>query len=63
MKTTQGTEPSNAPVIAKEVYAQPAPLPRQRNLERQGVKSEPYTRRLPQIRGGICEYCGVSNAR
>lgn len=28
-------------------------------LERQGLRAEPYTRRLPDVRGGICEYCGV----
>ena len=34
-------------------------LPRQMRVERQGDYSMPYTRRFPQIRGGICEYCGV----
>lgn len=60
MNQTQGTEPSNAPVT--EVVIEPAPVapqPRQKTLERQGQRAEPYTRRLPQIRGGICEYCGV----
>lgn len=28
-------------------------------LERQGLRAEPYTRRLPEVRGGVCEYCGV----
>lgn len=52
MKQTQGTEPSNAPETV--VYT-----PRPKTLERQGVRSEPYTRRMPQIRGGICEWCGI----
>lgn len=42
---TQATERFNAPV--------------QRTIERQGIRTEPYTRRLPQIRGGVCEFCGV----
>ena len=33
--------------------------PKQRTIERQHEKTEPYTRRLPQVRGGTCEYCGV----
>lgn len=34
-------------------------MPRQKTIERQGDVSSPYTRRFPQIRGGICEFCGV----
>lgn len=30
-----------------------------KTIERQGSRTEPYTRRLPQVRGGICEFCGV----
>lgn len=38
----------------------PVTEPRQmKRVERQGARSEPYTRRWPQVRGGICEYCGV----
>lgn len=37
----------------------PETQPRQMRVERQGARSEPYTRRFPQIRCGICEYCGV----
>lgn len=33
--------------------------PRTMRVERQGSRSEPYTRRFPRILGGICEYCGV----
>lgn len=44
-QVSQGTEPSNAPVT--------------RVIERQGTQTVPVTRRLPQIRGGVCEYCGV----
>lgn len=38
---------------------QPTYVAPKRKIERQGQSSEPYTRRLPQVRGGICEYCGV----
>ncbi len=37
----------------------PVAQPRMRTIERQGDKSEPYTHRLPQVRGGVCEYCGI----
>ena len=57
---TQGTEPFNAPVT--EVKVEPvftsAP-PRPKEIERQGGYTEPMTRRLPQIRGGVCEFCGI----
>lgn len=46
-----------ATVVEPPVYAPPPP--RQMRVERQGSRSEPYTRRFPQIRGGICEFCGV----
>jgi len=51
MKPNPGTEPSIAPV-------QSAPV-RTKVIERQGVKAVPYTRRYPQVRAGICEFCGV----
>lgn len=28
-------------------------------IERQGSRSEPFTRYYPQVRGGVCEHCGV----
>ena len=63
MKKTLGTEPSDAPVEVKVEVVAPTPVfvppPRQKIIERQGGHTEPYTRRLPQIRGGVCEYCGV----
>lgn len=46
-----------APLYTPPAYVPPAP--RQMRVERQGAVSEPYTRRFPQIRGGICEFCGV----
>ena len=45
---TPGTEPSNAPVQMK-------------HLERQGVQTVASSRRLPIIRGGICDRCGVQD--
>lgn len=52
---------AEAPVVPPQVVYQPPPppQPRQMRVERQGAKSEPYTQRFPQVRGGICEYCGV----
>lgn len=47
-----------APVsLGYQAYVPPSP--RQMRVERQGSRSEPYTRRFPQVIGGICEYCGV----
>lgn len=31
-------------------------------IERQGLRAEPYTRRLPEVRGGVCEFCGILDA-
>ena len=54
------TEREYAPVTEAPVY-QPyvPPAPRQMQIERQGSRSEPYTRRFPEVRGGICDFCGV----
>lgn len=56
-----GTEPVSAPETAPAatVTITPPPQPRQMRIERQGARSEPYTRRFPQVRGGVCEYCGI----
>lgn len=52
------TEREPAPVTPQ--YQAPQPLaPRQMRVERSGARSEPYVRHFPQIRGGICEFCGV----
>ena len=45
MNQTQGTEPFNAPV--------------QKTIERTGSHTVPYTHRYPEIRGGVCEFCGT----
>ena len=42
-----------------EVEVPMAPPPMRKTLERQGSHTVPVTRRLPQIRGGVCEFCGV----
>lgn len=60
MKKTQGTEPYDAPVQTAPVVASiPTPQPRQRTIERQGGLTAPSSRRLPEVRGGVCEFCGV----
>lgn len=62
-KKNPATERFDAPVtetpVQEVVHTQTTYVPRVKTLERQGQKSEPYTRRMPQIRGGICEWCGV----
>ena len=30
-------------------------------FERKGAKSEVYTRRFPDITGGVCDFCGIRN--
>lgn len=61
---------SNDGVKPQATERQPAPepvpqpvMPRQMRIERQGARSEPYTARYPEIRGGICEFCGVIDQR
>lgn len=61
MATNPGTEPVNAPATVSPVSA-PQPhviLPRHKQVERQGNRAEPYTHRHPQVRGGVCEWCGI----
>lgn len=48
------TKPAE-PVTPKQEWI----LPRHKTIERQGNRAEPYTQRHPQVRGGICEFCGV----
>ena len=56
--TAPETVATAAPV--QQVYIPPAPImPRSKQVERQGALSVPYTHRYPQVRGGICEFCGV----
>ena len=54
---TSGTEPQIAPEPTPEPVAT-APV-RVRQVERQGVQAVPYTKRYPQVRGGVCEFCGI----
>lgn len=30
-----------------------------KTIERQGATSVPFTHRYPEVRGGVCEYCGI----
>lgn len=51
-------------IVERPVYVQaptppPPGLPRQMSVERFGDVQSPLTIRWPQIRGGICEFCGV----
>ena len=59
-KSNPGTEPliapePEAPVATQPVIVQPKPP----TIERQGGRTVPVTRRWPQVRGGICEFCGT----
>lgn len=55
---TQLTEQHNAPEVP--VLAEPQYVaPRQKTLERQGRSTAPMVHHMPQIRGGLCEWCGV----
>lgn len=54
------TERQTAPVTPPP--AAPAPqvvMPRQKHVERQGSKSQPYVHHHPQVRGGVCDWCGI----
>jgi len=58
------TERETAPETVATVVPPPQPAyvpqaPRQLRIERQGSQSEPYVRHFPQVRGGVCEFCGV----
>lgn len=51
---------ANRPATERDfAQAQVALVPRQMQVERQGDLSSPSSFRYPQVRGGICEFCGV----
>lgn len=56
---TQLTEQLNAPEVQVPVAVQQHYTPPQKRLERQGSSSAPMVHHMPEIRGGICEWCGV----
>lgn len=60
-KKTPGTVPQAAPqnTPVAPVAQASAPVYRPKTIERQGGVSAPYTIRMPEVRGGICEWCGV----
>lgn len=37
-------------------------MPRTKQVERQGDSSSPHVKFFPEVRGGICEMCGVLDA-
>lgn len=51
-----GTEPVTAPATAPQVI-----MPRHKQVERQGSKSQPYVHHYPQVRGGVCDFCGIQD--
>lgn len=56
MPETAATESVQAPATASQVQWV---MPRQKTIERQGDSSAPYVVHFPQVRGGVCEFCGV----
>lgn len=54
-ENTSATESQFAPVPETPVV-QPT---RVKQVERQGSVAAPYVQRYPEVRGGICEFCGV----
>lgn len=58
-KKSQPTEAVIAPAPIAQYVPPAVTAPRMKQIERQGDKSVPYTEYYPQVRGGICEYCGV----
>lgn len=34
-------------------------MPNTKYVERQGAIAAPFVRRYPEVRGGVCEHCGV----
>lgn len=45
--------------VIAPVQPQPAYAPRQMRIERAGDFAEPMVRHFPQVRGGVCEHCGI----
>lgn len=54
MENNLGTEPVTAPVTPVNWIN-----PRQKIVERQGSRAEAYVHHYPEVRGGVCEWCGV----
>ncbi len=54
-------------IIGTTVSVEPQPIAPQvappRQFERQGEFSTQYSRMYPEIRGGVCAFCGVINDR
>lgn len=55
--TERELAPDTVVVAAPPVYV--PTMPRQMRIERQNDEGVPVTRRFPQVRAGVCEYCGV----
>ena len=58
MSENSATERVTAPATATTNWV----MPREKQLERTGGVSAGYSQRHPQVRGGICEFCGVMDA-
>ena len=57
--TERVTAQETAPVVVQTAPVYTPPQPRQMRVERSGNSGAPVSRRFPEVRGGICEFCGV----
>ena len=59
--STGATERVTAPETVAQVVVQTPVVtqPRHLRVERAGAQSEPLVHHFPQVRGGVCEWCGT----
>ena len=50
---------ADRPATERDAAHATNPQPRQMQVERSGESISPGSFRFPEVRGGICEYCGV----
>lgn len=55
VESQHATERVQAPVTVQTNWV----MPRQKQVERQGESGSAFVHHHPQVRGGICEFCGV----
>lgn len=57
--TERVTAPETVAPIAPPMPQAYVQQPRQLRVERAGAQSEPLVHHFPQVRGGVCEWCGI----
>lgn len=58
-KVAEKVEPVTEPTPVEAPVAVAPPPVRQRHVERQEGTAVPFTHKYPDIRGGVCEFCGI----